>query len=255
MTELSPGQLQRFVELSLVLEPVADKEGCTTRHVDIPGKPLGDFLIAAVNVGEIFREYASSLLEGNQEVYSHLLRALAVSNDFKRKKYINHGLLVFLFIAVKSRHMSSSLDEAVKNMFRVIKESGSQDVRNYMKSWEVNLETSTQSYKAKETNDNRETFDSATSLFELFVAGTRVFKDPHTTLYQFCKEHVSGYPTVMRYCNGLRKSESTFISVQDTYAAVRADYPERSPGLLSDLAAAALFLYLSFQDSKTFTIT
>jgi hypothetical protein len=180
---------------------------------------------------------------------------LAVSNDFKGKKYINHGLLVFLFIAVKSRQMSLDLDEAVKNMLWVIKESGPQDVRNYMESWDVNLQTSTQSYKAKETSNNREVFDSAASLFNLFAIGARVFKDPQTTLYQFCKEHVDGYPTVMRYCDGLKKSESVLISLQDSYATIRADHPEQSPGLLSDLAATALFLYLSFQDPKIFIIT
>ena len=87
--KISPRLIQRQVEIALILEPTLEKQGCTTRKIDLPGKPLSDFLIAAINVGWVMYLYAESVLSGgNKEIYSHLIQAMEVSNEYKSKKNI-----------------------------------------------------------------------------------------------------------------------------------------------------------------------
>ncbi len=252
--KLTPEQIQKTVELAFVLEPILDKKDCTTRYVDLPGKPLTDFLVAAINVGEIFREYAQSILKGNTETYSHILEAMRCSNDLKSKKYINYGLLVFMFIAIRSRYLSDNLQDCIKNMKKVLLESSRVDVSNYLKSWNINLETSTQAYKSKTTQDNYGVFKKANNLYELFMTGSKVFNDPSTTTHQFCKEHIEGYPTIKEYIDDIDSHSSMLGSVEKTYNRIHQKSPQISEGLLSDLAATSIFVYLSYKDPKEYII-
>jgi len=39
------------------LNPILNKHGCTNRYSDIPGKKLSQFIIAAINMVQVFEDY------------------------------------------------------------------------------------------------------------------------------------------------------------------------------------------------------
>src|SRR3954462_9139411 len=96
LMRISPQKIRQLAELSFMLEPILNKADCTTRFIDLPERPITDFLIAGVNAGGAVEKYADSVIhENNRQMFSHFYEALAESNKYKTKKYINVGLLEF----------------------------------------------------------------------------------------------------------------------------------------------------------------
>ena len=59
---LTPNEVRRFVQLAGVLEPLSEKEGCTTRTRDLNEfQRLEYFLAAAVNIGDAFENLTSRI--------------------------------------------------------------------------------------------------------------------------------------------------------------------------------------------------
>ena len=255
MKEIFPELIQRQVEIAFALEPIIDKDGCTTRHVDIPAKPLSHFLIAGINVGQNFRDYAESVLSGeNAEVFSHLLKAMEVSNEYKTEKNINFGLLVFMFVAVKSRLRSENLQVCLGGIPIIIQSTSVKDVNNYLEGFKINSQTSSGTRKKQIVSDGYEKFYEAKNLHDLFSLGLQVFQDPATSNHQFCKEFVEGFPTVRRFTGEIDDEKGILQSLADSYAFIHTQSPEISPGLLADLTATALFLYITYKSPKSYQI-
>src|SRR4051812_35771615 len=102
MKRVNPKIVQRDVVLALVIEPLAEKEGCTTRSHDLHDQlKLVDFQTSAVNVGQYFFELARRVnASGGQpkKFYDLCFEALIDSTaGLDNKKYINWGLLDLLF--------------------------------------------------------------------------------------------------------------------------------------------------------------
>lgn len=255
MHELTSDQVQKCVEISFVLEPVLDKKDCTTRYVDLDHKPLADFLIAAINVSNVFQEYAKSVSSGNKDIYSHLLQAMEISNNYKSEKNINFGLLVFMFVAVRSRMTSESLEECLRNIPHVIANSSKQDVTNYLDGFSLNSQTSRRKFKKQTVREGYEKFYKNDNLLDLFsFALTNVFKDTTTTSHQVCKEFVEGFPTVSKFVSEIDEKKGLLLSLTDSFNALHKESSELSVGFLSDLTAAALFLYISYRNPETYIV-
>jgi len=255
MKEVTPELLQRQVEIAFALEPIIDKDGCTTRYVDLPAKPLAHFLIAGINVGQTFREYVESVLSGgNEEVFSHLLEAMEVSNEYKSEKNINFGLLVFMFVAVQARVKNDNLQECLEKIPEIIKNTQTKDVNNYLEGFKINSKTSSGKRKKQIVSDGYEKFYQARDLYELFSLGLEVFQDPTTSNHQFCKEFVDGFQTVKKFISEIDEKKGLLESLANSYNSLHSNKPELSPGLLADLTATALFLYMAYKDPKEYSI-
>ena len=255
MKGVTPELLQRQVEIAFALEPIIDKDGCTTRYVDLPAKPLAHFLIAGINVGEIFREYAESVLSSeDNEVFSHLLRSMEISNEYKSEKNINFGLLVFMFVAVQSRLKYDNLQDCLGGIANIIKNTPANDVDNYLEGFKLNSKTSLGERKRQIVSDGYEKFYQASNLYELFSLGLEVFQDPTTSNHQFCKEFVDGFPTVRRFVKEVDEEKGLLKSLADSYNSVHMQDPDISPGLLADLTATALFFYITYKAPESYNI-
>lgn len=255
MKKVTPELLQRQIEIAFILEPILDKDGCTTRYIDLPAKPLSHFLIAGVNVGQTFREYAESILyDGNNEIFSHLLKAMEVSNEYKSKKNINFGLLVFMFVAVQGRTKYDDLQVCLEKIPEIIKNTSAKDVNNYLEGFKINSRTSSGERKKQIVSDGYENFYEAKDLYELFSIGLEVFQDTKTSNHQFCREFVDGFPTVKEFISGIDEKKGLLESLANSYNSLHSKKPELSPGLLADLTATALFLYIAYKNPKEYSI-
>ncbi|MFA5776449.1 MAG: triphosphoribosyl-dephospho-CoA synthase [Patescibacteria group bacterium] len=251
---ISPKIIRQITQIALVLEPILDKDGCTTRYTDLPDKSLKDFLIAAVNVGEIIEQHAEEVINGDGGIFLKLTEAMEASNEYKESKNINFGLLVFIFIAIKARVMSSNVLETINIMKTQLETSTNKDVQDYMNGWKINIKTTTKNYKVQKTNENTKFFDEATSLKVLFERGLKVFSNPKLTGYQFCKENVDGYPLLKKFVTEINEKQGIITSLENTYDFIHRENPDLSVGMLADLCAAAFFLHLSFQNPKEYSI-
>ncbi len=251
--KISASDIRTLSELALILEPVLDKEDCTTRYRDLDGKALTDFLIAATNVGPVIEEYAQSVIkEGNQQIFSHFPKAIEVSNKYKTKKYINTGLLHFLLLTIKVRLESNNLKEALDNYIPVMKRPSKKDIHAMIKGFELGWSTST-----KKQNWQQEKFRSAlsaNSYYERQEVINRHNPDPETSQYQTTKEAIDGFPTIRRYCSEVNEKIGVIKSFENSYSRMHKENPDMKIGILADLSASALFLYLSFQDKNSYTI-
>lgn len=251
---ITPEKIRQITQIAFTLEPILNKEGCTTRYVDLPEKPLKDFLIVAINIGDIIEEYASEILNGNSCIFSKLTKAMEASNNYKGAKNINFGLLVFAFMAIKARVKCTNSVEAIDVMKTQLEKSTNRDVKDYMEGWRINIQTTTKNYKTQKTEKNTRLFDKAASLKILFEAGLKVFGNPKLTGYQFCKENIDGYPLLKRFVKEIDEKLGIITSLENTYDFIHKKNPDLSVGMLADLSATAFFLHLSFKDPKKYKI-
>lgn len=252
--KLKPSHFRNLAQIAFTIEPLLDKEGCTTRYKDLEGKPLCDFLITAINSGSSIEKFARYSIKGGVNTFPFLIEAMTLSNHYKSKKHINFGLLVFMFMAIKARQNSASLTETIDDMHKQLKLSSNLDVRDYMEGWEYNLQTTTQLYKKETTNQSTSYFYEASNLYDLFSRGTKVFSNPKLTGYQFCHEHINNYPLLRLFVSEISDEVGIIHSLEKTYSKIHNTRPELSPGLLSDLVATAVFLHLSFKNPESYIV-
>lgn len=250
--ELSPSRIRQIAELALTLEPILDKQDCTTRYKDLQGKPLTDFLIAAVNVGAVIEDFARSATQGRVSVFSHFAQALQASNNFKSKKYINTGLLHFLFITIAVRLKSETLREALDNYIPVMQATTNDDVRDFIGGIAVGWSSSP--LKREWINERRTLLPQVSSYYELQQTISSRTKDHATSSYQVTKQAVDGFPIIREYVESIDEQKGLIASLEEAYASIHQRYPQLKVGILADFSASALFLYLSYQNPDTYQI-
>src|SRR5438552_2348978 len=102
--KLTPKEVGLLLQRALCLEALADKQGCTTRYIDLEGRPLEGFIVAGINIGPSFELFAKDWLSGREtRLFHRFVAALKASNRHKSDKYINFGLLEILFPTVAAR--------------------------------------------------------------------------------------------------------------------------------------------------------
>lgn len=246
--KLNPSRVRQIVEIVFVLEPLLDKADCTTRYKDLPGKPLNDFVIAGINVGSVFEEYAESVTEGsNEQMFSHYPKAMLVSNEYKSVKFINQGLSEFMFVFVRTRLSYSSMNKVLKNVEKSIKNTNKQDVLDNLKGFRVAIKTSTDDYKKKQAKDNYEYFKKANNIYDLFERVLERFPDDTKSGHQTAQQYLSGFPIVKRYIDEISEKKGLIKSIEGSFNKMHKENPKIKIGILADLAAVAMFLHLSFQ--------
>ncbi|MEK9155374.1 MAG: hypothetical protein AAB839_01875 [Patescibacteria group bacterium] len=153
----SPHDIQRLVTIAFVLEALSEKEGCTTRTVDLPGKPLEDFLIAGINVGRHFQALAEDVVrEGESvEIFRHFIPALTDANRNKSPKFVNFGLLESMFTTVAARMLTTSGSTAIERMTDLTVREKPRDVHHLLDARKRAWSTS--------TNEDKRNYDDSSS--------------------------------------------------------------------------------------------
>jgi hypothetical protein len=254
--EITPNRIRKLVEIAYTIEPLLDKKDCTTRFIDLPGKTIYDFILAGLNVGKVFEDYVRSVQEqNNKELLSHFEAAVKISNEYKHEKLINIGLLEFMFVAVKSRLISKTLEESLDNIKKVLQNTTNEDVQNEYKVFVDALATSKKATKKSSWIETYKGFLKFDNLYEYYVHAEQAFANDVTTAnYQVAHEFTEGFPILREYVNNVDTNKGLIKSIEDTYEELHKKNPENKIGILADFSAVAIFLYLSYQDPSAYVL-
>lgn len=238
----TPDDIQRLVVTAFTLEAIANKDECTTRYVDLPGKPLEDFLIAGINVGRYFRLLADDVeVEENRiEIFRHFVPALGDSNANKSSKYVNFGLLEAMFATVAARLLSSSGYEAIEQMLKLFDREVPADVHYLLDARKLAWSTS--------TNIEKQNFDDA--VFQDLPSVTSFYNKlsiafgADTSNHQWAMHAHNRFPILQKTYDALQSNANILETVPIIHRSLRTEYPTTRIGILADYSAAAIFLRL-----------
>lgn len=241
--QLDPDEIQNLVTLAFALEPLAEKPGCTSRLVDLPGKPLSDFIITGINVGKFFRLHAQDTLANAEAcIFTYFLAALKSANRYKSPKTLNFGLLEIMFPVVSARLHVASVDEVVDCTIQLMQRVSSADVRALIDARKEAWKSSQQ--EGKRAFDGK-VFAHAVSPFAFYELLYAAYpKDSSNN--QWAMQYMEGLPVLRQFLDGLLNTTDALASIARTYIHVVNDMPELKKGIIADMAAAALFIHYSF---------
>lgn len=229
--------------MAFTLEALAEKEGCTTRFVDLPEKPLQDFLIAGINAGKHFRALAEDWANGKTAMFGRLVAALQTANAYKSAKTINFGLLEAMSMAVSARLNAADAASAVDRMTELVRTAGRDEVASLLAARQIAWQTSR---KAHKRNFAVEQYDACTSLWDFHLSLVEDYP-ADTAHHQWGRHITAGFPLLRRMVDALSSSDcaqlTSSVSLGDK--ALRQEYPHIKPGILADFWAVAIFLRLS----------
>ena len=243
--QLTPSDIRTLVAKAFVLEAISDKPGCTTRYEDLPGKPLQDFIMAGINASDIFGEFAADYIKDPTiSVFSYNVRALQRSNQHKSPKNINFGLLEIMFPTVAARLIDNNPNTVIDTIVDLIQKTSRHDVVEILKTRKIAWSTST---NGKKTNYPFVKYESCDSLWSFYGAVKDDFT-PDVSHYQWSDDILAGLPTLRHFFTAFQKDGSLLKNTKVVFQSERKDRPHISIGILADMCAAAMFLWLSFND-------
>lgn len=253
--KLTPEKIRQLVEIAFVMEPIINKMGLTTRYIDLPNKPLADFLISGINVGTVFEEYVESVLyTQNVQLFSHFSKAVRASNQYKSKKYISLGLIQFMFITVKVRLSYKTLSKALQGFLPIIMKTTKQDLICHEDGIAIAWTTSTNEEKKHILHLVQQMTIVSNNLYEGFLFFEKHLENHSFSGYQVAEEYLQGFPTIKRIVQEIDNKKGLLKSIEDSYNLIVKGEPDTNLSLLADFTACAIFLYLSYQDPEQYVV-
>lgn len=236
-----------LVQKALVLEPLADKPGCTTRYHDLPGRPLTSFVLAAINVGPVFERFSRDYTAKTEtRLFHYFVEGLNQSNRHAAGKYVNFGLLEIMFPAVAARLTCDDPDAVIPTMIELMKRAPASDVTEMVRARELAWSTSEKrDAKLADLTPRVRNAANPYQFYERMVAGT-----PHGSAAEWVANYQAGLPLLADQYNAMRQSDDgkLLATIKKAYETVRIKNADIRIGILADMSAAATFLYLSFID-------
>lgn len=246
MPDITAATIQSLIAKAFVLEALTDKPGCTTRYEDLPGKPLQDFVIAGINSSHSFAEFAAARLEDpSTPIFAYNLAALKASNVHKSPKFVNFGLLEILFPTVAARLLTSDQAKVIDLIPLLIQQTTNQDVRCLLATRQLAWGTSRTDYKLDFDATAYETLASVAD----FYAKLRQDYAIQTSNHQWVKQFDDGLPIMRRFLEGYTADGEIMHSTKSIFLEQKDANPDTAVGIIADMCAAAIFLWLSFNDS------
>ncbi len=251
MKPVDPHEIARRVIMALVLEPIAEKKGCTTRSTDISKDlRLVDLQGAGVNVGKYFYELAKRVnrVGGQPKLFFDLcLGALRNStNSLSNKKIINLGLTELLFMVVTS-HLAygGSGKKILQNMRKVLTGSSSQDVQYKEKAlelvWGSSRKTQKKDYPKRLGGKN---------LYEHYERQYKKGKELDFTAHaRWCEEVLKSLPITQEMYDVAKENLNKKLTgaLEKAYAVGFKKFPK--VGIVADYTGVVAYLLLSEKGS------
>jgi hypothetical protein len=242
--KLTAKQTGLLVQRALVLEPLADKAGCTSRYEDLPGRPLESFVLAGINVGPAFERFAEDQLSGETRKFHRFEQALQGSNHHTPGKYVNFGLLEILFPTVAARLACNDQAKVVPTIIELMKQAPANDVTEMVNARE--LAWSTSEKRDAKMADLTPKVRQATSPYDFYEK--MIAKTPHGSAAEWVATYQQGLPLITEQWEVMKLHDGSLLEkISAAYTAVRERNPDIRVGILADMCAAAIFLYLSFE--------
>lgn len=249
--------ISRNVTLAAVLEPIADKPGCTTRYVDLkPSKALEYFLTGGVNIGPAFAHLVKHVNSRNtgRGVYKYFVEAIAYSKANRAGGKINQGIIEPLIPIVTAQVMfdpkAEKTPKYVLNKTKtVMKTSSKYDVHRLIEG---------KQFANALSNFNRQPVlkHNVDSVYEYYAADLVASRDLKSA--GFNEEYVDSFPRIYQSYQNIKRSQKVKISdkLADAYLDLFRTYPKAALGVGSaaDYVACGLFLYLSYAGDKTIVV-
>lgn len=242
--KLSPEKIQDLVTIAYCLEPLAEKEGCTSRIIDLPEKPLTDFLIAGINTSKYFRYFAQDLIiDESISVFTYLPSALEYTNEYKSSKTINFGLLQLMFFAVKARVLEDYKENVINRMSLILKEESQIGAHYLLAGCEIAWSTSKNSIKRDFVMDKYKDIASLADFYHILA------KDypENSSLHQWSNELLNDFKILSEILNILDDKKGYYLDdITYAYNHIKKNNPSLKIGIIADFCAVAIFLHLSY---------
>lgn len=242
---LSPDQVASLVAKAFCLEALADKKDCTSRYVDLAGRPLEGFIMAGLNSAPYFAEFAKNRQHGDRSVYSNFVAALRSSNTHKSEKYVNFGLLEMMFPVVAARLLDVPSSKVVSTINEVLSAAPAKDVAQMILARKVAWATSSSAFKFgfKFTPEVKRALSPAD-----FYTRLKRSAPEDITIAQWVDQHEEGWPLLRELLEDLQSQSGGELlpAIKAVFDPVRERHPDIKVGILADMCAAAIFLHLSY---------
>jgi len=241
---MNPDKVQDLVTIAFTLEAISDKKGCTTRYVDLPERSLSDFLIAGINASKYFRKLAQDIEKGkNPEIFGYFLKAIETANHLKSPKTVNFGLLEIMFPTVYARLISENKNKVIDKIIELMKRGTNKDVGFLI---EVRKEAWKSSANPLKKNFTGEKFIHLNSPYEMYLKFLTGYPESHAN-HQWAKEYQRGLPILREFFESFRNVEKLLEEIKIAFNTIKEKNPQIKTGIIADMCAAAIFLFLSFQ--------
>ena len=231
--------IMRNVVLASVLEPIPNKKGCTTRYCDWQDKSkLEYFLIAGVNIGEVFYKLYERIIANNlkQPKMIYDLAYEAQLNSFKNRKggKINFGIIELLIPIVTAQVVYQNNDITVLDEVEdILKNTSNQDVEYHWKFRKIAREVS-------RTLPNIKLYD-VNNLYDYY----KISKNENENNVH--KEYISQFKRIKEIFYILEKEKDVGNLLDNSVVAYDTILEKCNNfyGLAADYVCVAIYLYLS----------
>jgi hypothetical protein len=235
---MDPDKVQDFVTMAFCLEAISDKEGCTTRFSDIPGKPLESFIRSGIKSGKFFRLLASEMKD-KPDIFGHLVETIIESRG---SKTINFGLLEIMFPAVYARILCNDREKVVDTILSIMKKDNQRDAMNLIEArkeaWKTSVNENKRDFSGQE-------FREARSPYRLYMMLMKRCPEGDSNC-QWAEQYERGLPLLRAFFEDF-KGKQLLEQVKASFDRIRLENPDLRLGIIADMCAAAIFLHLSFE--------
>ncbi len=228
--------IPRLVQLAFALEPIPDKEGCTTRYVDVVDNlKLEYFIVSAINIRPAVKKLVRRVSkEFPQTTYDLLMHAFVDSHKNRGGKRVNTGMLQSIWpiliacVIFEDKDFESILNR-VKSVLTLTTPEDAiwlQAANNFSyQLWEGH----------RENRGNLINLD-LNSVYDVYE-----FKCNNGWSEYFCNESMQGYPSLV-HIDTIYDKDAPFSEAQAAVYETGFKPGSVPPGQIADLLAIYTFL-------------
>lgn len=234
--------VRRFVQLATVLEPIAEKEGCTTRTKDIcEFQKLEYFLTAGVNIGDAFEDLTHRIygIGFPCQTYDLCYRAQADSKKNRKGGRVNQGIIEFLFPLVLSQisNQLTNTYQIIESVPEILEKTTAEDTIWLQKMQNLAFEMSGYGHRTFSIQEDANILSYYRKRMQSSIKASDKYHN---------NEIVANYPTLRLMTETLSRCESLSLSksMQFVYDVVRQKEKNMPLGIIADLTACLIYLRL-----------
>lgn len=242
--------VRRYVQLACVLEPLSEKEGCTTRSRDLcEFQKLEYFLTAGVNIGDAFEDLVERIDSHGFpcQTYDLCYRAQADSKKNRRGGRVNQGIIEFLFPLIISQisNQSTDADEIISGVPEVLEKTTREDTVWLARMQNLAFEMSGYYHRTFPIQEEA----NIIAYYEKRMADSVKPSDKYHN-----HEMIANYPTLRSMLGKLSGCGHISLSrsMQFVYDEVRKQESNMPHGMIADLTACLIYLRLSCERTSKF---
>ncbi len=246
---MTSSELQATVSIAFALEALFEKEGCSSRLTDLPGKPLEDFVTAGINAGDAFRKTAEAFENNNlTHSFEYYPQALRDSNLHKSPKTVNFGLLEIMFLVVHGYLTKKDGQDIFEKLDELLDENGNDAVRALLEARQIAWGTS--------VDAGKKLFDPSPyqghASVRAFYTALRDDYDSTNSNHQWGNHALEGHPILRAYYEPMPQNTNEMkLAVPGIHREALQTFPNIKIGILADMCAAAIFLRLAETDTNS----